>query len=132
MTKYLRKGHRDVAITYCAPEDVLADPDVQSCDLRVAASKAADKLLTVRGVRAAFALYPYEHGGKSGIAISGRSDGSVNVQEILEVFHGGGHFDSAGASLPGKSVMDVRDALSAVVADYFREGEGEEEEDGIV
>ena len=122
--------HRNIAITFCSPEDLYADPDVQSCDLRVAASKAADKLLTVRGVRAAFALYPYGSGGKTGIAISGRSDGSVNVQEILEVFHGGGHFDSAGASLPGKSISEVRDALSSVIEDYFREDEPEEDGTG--
>ena len=117
------KSHREVAITFCSPDDLSANPELSGCDLRVAASKAADKLLTVRGIRASFALYPYVAGGKEGIAVSGRSDGSINVQQILESFHGGGHFDSAGATLPGKTVNDVIEALGHVIDDYFREEE---------
>lgn len=117
------KSHREIAITYCNETDIEENPEVASCDLRVAASKAADKLLTVRGIHASFALYPYVGGGKEGIAVSGRSDGSVNVQQILEAFHGGGHFDSAGATLPGKTLDSVIDELSRVIDDYFREEE---------
>ena len=120
--------HPEVAITFCSLDDIQSTPEVASCDLRVAASKAADKLLTVRGIRASFALYAYSGGGREGVAISGRSDGSVNVQQILEVFHGGGHFDSAGANLPGKSVSSVIKALTDVVTDYF--SESDEEDDG--
>ena len=120
--------HKEIAITFCSLDDIRDNPEVASCDLRVAASKAADKLLTVRGIRASFALYAYSGGGREGVAISGRSDGSVNVQQILEVFHGGGHFDSAGANLPGKSVSSVVKALTDVVTDYF--SESEEEDDG--
>lgn len=117
------RSHREVAITFCSTDDLSANPELSVCDLRVAASKAADKLLTVRGIRASFALYPYVAGGKEGIAVSGRSDGSINVQQILESFHGGGHFDSAGATLPGKTVSEVITALGHVIDDYFREEE---------
>ncbi|MBO5271191.1 MAG: DHH family phosphoesterase [Clostridia bacterium] len=121
--------HPEVAITYCLPEDIIGDPEVARADLRVAASKAADKLLTVRGIRASFALYPYSGGGRSGVAISGRSDGSINVQQILEAFHGGGHYDSAGANLPNKTVDEVREALSRVIRDYFAESDTTGEDD---
>lgn len=117
------RSHREVAITFCSTDDLEGNPELLGCDLRVAASKAADKLLTVRGIRASFALYPYTSGGKEGIAVSGRSDGSINVQQILESFHGGGHFDSAGATLPGRNVTDVIEALGHVIDDYFREEE---------
>ncbi len=123
------KTHREVAVTFCGSEDLTKNPELAGADLRVAASKAADKLLTVRGIRASFALYPYVGGGKEGIAISGRSDGSINVQQILEAFHGGGHFDSAGATLPGKTVNDVIEELFGVIDDYFREEAEKAEED---
>lgn len=123
------KTHREVAVTFCGSEDLAANPELSGSDLRVAASKAADKLLTVRGIRASFALYPYVGGGKEGIAISGRSDGSINVQQILEAFHGGGHFDSAGAALPEQTISDTIDALYQVIDDYFREEAERAEED---
>ncbi|MBO5683056.1 MAG: DHH family phosphoesterase, partial [Clostridia bacterium] len=62
---------------------------------RIAAAKAADKLLTVKGVDAAFALVKV---GET-IHISARSNGSINVQLILERIGGGGHFDVAGAAI---------------------------------
>lgn len=67
---------------------------------RVAASKAADRLLAVRQVEASFALV------QTGniIRISGRSSGKLNVQLILERLGGGGHFDAAGAAVEG--IMD--------------------------
>ena len=52
---------------------------------RVAASKAAERLITVRGVDAAFALVKI---GDT-IHISARSTGTINVQLILEKLRGG-------------------------------------------
>jgi c-di-AMP phosphodiesterase-like protein len=62
---------------------------------RVIAAKAADSLLSGRGVSASFALVTI--GSK--VHVSARSDGTVNVAKILEEFHGGGHFDAAGAQM---------------------------------
>lgn len=62
---------------------------------RVIAAKAADRLLSGRGISASFAIVTI--GGK--VHISARSDGTVNVAKILEELHGGGHFDSAGAQI---------------------------------
>ena len=74
---------------------------------RIAAAKAADKLLTVKGVNAAFALV------KIGevIHISARSNGSINVQLILERIGGGGHFDVAGAAVADKTLADAKALL---------------------
>ncbi len=70
---------------------------------RVIAAKAADKLLSVKGVAASFTLVLI--GNK--IHISARSDGSINVQLILERLNGGGHFDVAGAQVEGESMETV-------------------------
>lgn len=82
---------------------------------RVIASKAADKMLTLRGIDAAFTLVRIG----DQIHISGRSNGSVNVQLILEKLHGGGHFDVAGAQVVDESVMNVLETLKASIDDYF-------------
>ena len=83
---------------------------------RVAASKAADKLLTVRGVDASFALVTI--GDK--IHISARSNGSINVQLILERMGGGGHFDSA-AAVTDKDMQSALYMLKDAIDSYFAE-----------
>lgn len=70
---------------------------------RVIAAKAADKLLTVKGVCASVTLVAI--GNK--IHISARSDGSINVQLVLERLNGGGHYDVAGAQVEGESMQTV-------------------------
>ena len=82
---------------------------------RIIASKAADKMLTLRGIEAAFTLV------KIGdqIHISGRSSGTINVQLILEKLHGGGHFDVAGAQVVSESIMNVLETLKESIDEYF-------------
>ena len=65
----------------------------------IAAAKAAENLLSIKGVDAAFALIRI--GGET--HISARSNASVSVQLILEKMGGGGHLDSAGARSAGWS-----------------------------
>ena len=78
---------------------------------RIAASKAADKLLTVRQVDASFALV--EVGNN--IHISARSNGTINVQLILEKLKGGGHFDSAGAQVSDSTMEKATMLLLAAI-----------------
>lgn len=95
---------------------------ISACDgetdesYRIIASKAADKMLTLRGVDAAFTLVRIG----DQIHISGRSTGAtVNVQLILEKLGGGGHFDVAGAQVKADSVSSVLEALKASIDDYL-------------
>lgn len=82
---------------------------------RVVAAKAADKLLTVKGVSASVTLVTI--GDK--IHISARSDGSINVQLILEHLNGGGHYDVAGAQVEGESMQNVILRLRAAIDEYL-------------
>lgn len=84
---------------------------------RVAASKAAERLITVRGVDAAFALVKI---GDT-IHISARSTGTINVQLILEKLRGGGHFDSAAAQVSGSTLQDALVQLKEAIDSYFEE-----------
>ena len=84
---------------------------------RVIASKAADKMLTLRGVAAAFTLVRI---GEQ-IHISGRSSGKINVQLILEKLRGGGHFDVAGAQVVSDSIVEVLETLKKSIDDYLEQ-----------
>jgi c-di-AMP phosphodiesterase-like protein len=88
---------------------------------RVAASKAAERLITVRGVDAAFALVKI---GDT-IHISARSTGTINVQLILEKLRGGGHFDSAGAQVNGKTMNETLVLLKGAINQYLEEANEE-------
>ena len=84
---------------------------------RVNAARAADRLLGVEGVLAAFALCRI---GDT-VHISARSQGKINVQLILEKMGGGGHFDSAGAQMQGSSVANTLTMLRAAIDEYLAE-----------
>ncbi len=95
------------AITWLSEEHIPSPND------RIAASKAADKLLTLRGIEASFAFAPVG----TGISISARSKGRINVQLIMEKLEGGGHFDMAGAQVTG-GVPEAYDLLVAAIDEY--------------
>ena len=82
---------------------------------RIAASKAADRLLTVEYVCASFVLCVIE----GAVHISSRSDGSVNVQLILEKLGGGGHYDAAGAQIDGVTLEEALVMLKNAIDEYM-------------
>ena len=91
---------------------------------RIAAAKASDKLLTVRNINAAFALILL---GDT-VHISARSNGTINVQLILEKIGGGGHFDMAGAALAGNTLESAEQRLTEAIDAYFEDiGQSDEE-----
>jgi c-di-AMP phosphodiesterase-like protein len=99
----------DIAITW-----MLLDRPATPED-RIIASKVADNLLNIKGVKASFALIKIDND----VVISGRSKGEVNVQLILERLKGGGHFDLAGAQVKGASLTRSCEMLKEAIDDYF-------------
>lgn len=95
----------------------LNESESKSSLIRINAAKAADRMLSVEGVHAAFALC------KSGdiVHISARSEGNINVQLILEKMGGGGHFDSAGAQIRNSSIQQTLVDLRTAIDEYFKE-----------
>lgn len=82
---------------------------------RIAAAKAADKLLGVSGVMASFALVNID----GSIHISARSAGNVNVQLILEKIGGGGYYEAAGALLKNVSMTAALQSLKGAIDEYM-------------
>jgi len=85
----------------------IARPSEPAQCLRRVCAQAADELLGVEGVDAAFILFA--DGGQ--IHISARSMGARNVQVIMEKLGGGGHHTMAAAQLEGYTMEDAARAL---------------------
>lgn len=82
----------------------------QDPTMQVLCAQAADELLDMQGVEAAFAAGV----GKSQTMLSARSRGSVNVQTIMEKLGGGGHQNMAAAQLdcsPEEAINQVVQVL---------------------
>ena len=86
---------------------------------RVPASKTADRLLNIENVCASFVMCRIN----GDVHISSRSDGTINVQLILEKIGGGGHYDSAGAQLENTTLTEALKKLKKEIDDYFAENE---------
>ena len=97
--------------------------DPGSNNPRVLAAKASDKLLAIKNVDAAFALILV---GNT-VNISARSNGSINVQLIVEQLGGGGHFDMAGAAISDVSLEEAEDMLKNAINTYYENLEAEKE-----
>ena len=84
---------------------------------RVTAAKAADELLTIRGIRASFVMYRKD----DGVYMSARSLGEVNVQVILEALGGGGNSTTAGGQAKDITVAEAKTKLLKAIDKYFED-----------
>ena len=73
------------------------------------------ELLTLRGVRASFVLFKHD----TGVNLSARSLGEINVQLIMEKLGGGGNSTTAGGQIPDGTVDAVREQLIAAIDQYL-------------
>lgn len=98
---------KQIAISYCE--------GIKDLSFRTVAAKVADKLLALRDINASFTLVKIENK----VYVSSRSDGTINVQLIMERLKGGGHFDVAGAQIDGKTMAGAMVLLKDAIDDYF-------------
>lgn len=86
-------------------------------NMRVISSQAADEMLSISNISAAFVLYKLE----GDIYLSARSLGSVNVQVIAEKLGGGGHGTVAGAQIKTKDFDEAFGLLKTAIEEYVKE-----------
>ncbi len=86
-----------------------------SPEKRITAAKTADRLLNIKKMRVSFVVARM----LNDVFISARSDGSVNVQLIMEMLHGGGHYNAAATLLKEISVDDAVNQLKSAITAYF-------------
>ncbi len=126
---YLKKIGVDVATikkmfqndvdTYIAIADVIRNSEIVFGNIAIAvcpnevenqvqiAAQAADELLNLNGVETSFVLLDM----KDYINISGRSNGALNVQLVLEKLGGGGHMMIAGAQVQKTTIEETKQRL---------------------
>lgn len=92
-----------------------ANKDARSSIL---AAQAADRLVTIHGIHASFAVVEYNDGS---LGISARSDTFVNVQLIMEAFGGGGHQKVAGVQLPNTRLKDIEPKLIELTKEQLKQ-----------
>ena len=81
----------------------------------ITAAQAADELLSLKGVKASFVVFP----SGENVQMSARSLGEVNVQVILEALGGGGNSTTAGGRVENTDVETVKSRLLEAIDAYF-------------
>ena len=81
-------------------------------------AKAANELLSFKGNHASFVI---GRTGQREIKISARSDGSVNVQLLMEKLGGGGHFTMAATTLNRSDIFEVKNEVINVIKKYLKD-----------
>jgi len=84
---------------------------------KLIAAKAADELVGIRGIEAAFVLGDED----DLVSVSGRSLGRVNAQLVCEKLGGGGHLTMAGAQLWDMSLTEGKAAVKKSIQEYMEE-----------
>ena len=98
---------------------IAALPESEGSVTRTMVAQVANSALSIKGVDAAFVIARIDG---DIIALSGRSNGTVNVQLIREKLGGGGHFTAAGLQRTDTTVETVHSELLQAI-NGFLEGD---------
>lgn len=79
-------------------------------------AKVAQTCMRFKGVNCSFAIGRI---AENVVALSARSDGTVNVQVICEKMGGGGHFSSSACLFPNKSIREVEEILKEALSNHL-------------
>jgi c-di-AMP phosphodiesterase-like protein len=79
-------------------------------------AQAANDLVDIKGVKAAFAV---ARSSDEQVVISARSLGDMNVQLVMEQLGGGGHLMSAAAQIAGSDIEAVTEKLKEVIKTFL-------------
>lgn len=109
----LESPHFGIMVAAASPSDIID---------RTALAKAGDEAMSVNGIKAIFVIGRI---AENQVGISARSDGTMNVQMIMEKMGGGGHFSSAAVQLDGQDIakarQDLLDMLNLYAQDMHQE-----------
>ena len=84
----------------------------------VIAAQTADTMVAISGIYVSVVIVEYVDGS---LGISARSDGTVNVQIIMEELGGGGHQTVAGVQLDNKRAVDIMPQIISLAKKQLEE-----------
>lgn len=96
---------------------VATSPDDEIVERSILA-KIAQDALQIKGIKASFVIGNIDN---DTVQVSARSDGTVNVQLLIEKMGGGGHFSSAAAQLTNTTITQAEERLNDVIKLYLDE-----------
>ena len=79
-------------------------------------AKVANQTLQIKGVNACFVI---GRTGEKEVKVSARSDGTINVQSLMEKIGGGGHFTMAAAKFDNSTIDEVNTKLLETLDQYI-------------
>lgn len=89
----------------------------------VIAAQTADTMVSISGIYISVVIVEYVDGS---LGVSARSDGTANVQIIMEELGGGGHQTVAGVQLDNKRAVDIMPRIIALAKKQLEEIESNE------
>lgn len=95
---------------------IATDPDKNELLDRTILAIVSQQAMSISGFDASFTLGRVS---ETEIGISARSNGAVNVEQIMRKMGGGGHFAAAAATIKGTDVDKVKEDLVEVLTDYL-------------
>ena len=105
---------------------VAVNREVAKCGAAsVIAAQAADTLINIEGIVVGVVINEFTDGS---LGVSARSDGTVNVQLIMEELGGGGHQTVAGVQMEKMRARDVEPQIVALAQKQLQELEAKEKE----
>ena len=96
-----------VVVCLSNDEDVVDKPTL---------AKVANSVLDVKEMKACFVIGRVSNGS---IGISARSDGTVNVQKIMESLNGGGHYSAAATEIADVTVEEAKEMLESKMEGFI-------------
>lgn len=103
----LKTPYYGVCYCVCEEDDILE---------RSTLAKVGNQAINLKGINCCFVI------GKTSedeVRISARSDGSINVQLIMEKMNGGGHYSSAATMIKDSTIKQVEENLLDVLENYL-------------
>ncbi|WP_019243380.1 MULTISPECIES: DHH family phosphoesterase [Bacillus] len=113
---YIRRAKLIETFSFYRNGIVIAKGAPDQINDQILIAQAADTLLTMEGVGAAFVVSKRD---ENVIGISARSLGDINVQIIMEALNGGGHLTNAATQIENSTVDEAVDKLQLAIDDYL-------------
>lgn len=95
-------------VVCCASEDDIVD--------RAMLAKVGEEILDIKDIKCCFVIGKISN---STVGISARSDGTINVQKIMESLNGGGHFSSAATQIEEMTIEEVKKLLNSKLEGFI-------------
>lgn len=109
---FMQRNHLIDRVEFIGSQLALSTGEADRSYDPVTAAQAADELLNVSGIEASFVITKRQD---DKVGISARSNGTKNVQVVMEEMGGGGHLSNAATQLEDTTVEEAKQQLLEVL-----------------